>query len=157
MSNMDTVFSDEKDERFLKLVDELDRGYYERIGDELSKYDSYNEFKNPHVVILALDNDTAVACASYRVFDNDSVEFKRVFVKKEYRKRGIAYNLIVQLEKSVIERNFRYSYIVTGKNNHAAIGLYKKLNYELIDNFGQFGDDDRVVCMRKEFEHLHPK
>ena len=157
MSNMDIVFSDEKDERFLKLVDELDAGYYERIGDELSKYDSYNEFKNPHVVILALDNDTAVACASYRVFDNDSVEFKRVFVKKEYRKRGIAYNLIVQLEKSVIERNFRYSYIVTGKNNHAAIGLYKKLNYELIDNFGQFGDDDRVVCMRKEFEHLHPK
>ena len=154
---MDIVFSDEKDERFLKLVDELDAGYYERIGDELSKYDSYNEFKNPHVVILALDNDTAVACASYRVFDNDSVEFKRVFVKKEYRKRGIAYNLIVQLEKSVIERNFRYSYIVTGKNNHAAIGLYKKLNYELIDNFGQFGDDDRVVCMRKEFEHLHPK
>ena len=157
MSNMDIVFSDEKDERFLKLVDELDAGYYERIGDELSKYDSYNEFKNPHVVILALDNDTAVACASYRVLDNDSVEFKRVFVKKEYRKRGIAYNLIVQLEKSVIERNFRYSYIVTGKNNHAAIGLYKKLNYELIDNFGQFGDDDRVVCMRKEFEHLHPK
>ena len=157
MSNMDIVFSDEKDERFLKLVDELDAGYYERIGDELSKYDSYNEFKNTHVVILALDNDTAVACASYRVFDNDSVEFKRVFVKKEYRKRGIAYNLIVQLEKSVIERNFRYSYIVTGKNNHAAIGLYKKLNYELIDNFGQFGDDDRVVCMRKEFEHLHPK
>ena len=154
---MDIVFSDEKDERFLKLVDELDAGYYERIGDELSKYDSYNEFKNPHVVILALDNDTAVACASYRVFDNDSVEFKRVFVKKEYRKRGIAYNLIVQLEKSVIERNFRYSYIVTGKNNHAAIGLYEKLNYELIDNFGQFRDDDMVVCMKKEFEHLHPK
>ena len=125
---MDIVFSDEKDERFLKLVDELDAGYYERIGDELSKYDSYNEFKNPHVVILALDNDTAVACASYRVFDNDSVEFKRVFVKKEYRKRGIAYNLIVQLEKSVIERNFRYSYIVTGKNNHAAIGLYSCLH-----------------------------
>ena len=42
MSNMDTVFSDEKDERFLKLVDELDRGYYERIGDELSKYNIYN-------------------------------------------------------------------------------------------------------------------
>ena len=126
---MDTVFSDEKDERFLKLVDELDAGYYERIGDELSKYDNYNEFKNPHVVLLALDNDTAVACASYRIFDNDSVEFKRIYVKKEYRKRGIAYYLIVQLEKSVIERNFRYSYIVTGKNNHAAIGLYMQSDY----------------------------
>lgn len=152
MDNMDIVFSDEKDERFLKLVEELDRGYYERIGDGLSKYDSYNEFKNPHVVILALDNDTAIACASYRVFDNVSVEFKRVYVKKQYRKRGIAYNLIVQLEKSVIKRDFKYSYIVTGKNNHAAIRLYEKLNYQPIDNFGQFRNDDVVVCMRKEFK-----
>ncbi len=152
MSSMDTIFTDEKDERFLKLVSELDRGYYERIGDELSKYDSYNEFKNPHVVILAFDNDLAVACASYRVLDNDSVEFKRVYVKKDYRKRGIAHNIITQLEKLVVKNNFRYSYIVTGKNNHAAIKLYEKLNYKLIDNFGQFIDDDTVICMKKDFK-----
>ena len=61
MSSMDTIYTDEKDERFLELVGELDRGYYERIGDELSKYDSYNEFKDHHVVILAVDNDNAIA------------------------------------------------------------------------------------------------
>lgn len=147
---MDTLFTDEKNERFLELVSELDRGYYELIGDELAKYDSYNEFKEPHVVILAFDNGIAIACASYRAFDRDSVEFKRVYVKKEYRKRGIAYNIITQLEKSAVKR-FRYSYIVTGKNNHAAIKLYKKLNYKPIDNFGQFKDDDAVICMKKEF------
>ena len=139
---MDTIFTDEKDERFVKLVGELDRGYYERIGEELSKYDS---------VILALDNNDAVACASYRVFDDDSVEFKRVYVKREYRKRGIAYNLIGHLEKSAIRNGFKYSYIVTGKNNQPAIRLYEKLNYELIDNFGQFINDDMVICMKKEF------
>ncbi len=48
---MNTLITDEKDERFLKLVDELDKGYYERIGDELRKYDAYNEFKMPHTVI----------------------------------------------------------------------------------------------------------
>ena len=149
---MDTIFTDEKDERFLKLVGELDRGYYERIGDELSKYDSYNELKNPHIVLLALDNHIAVACASYRVFDNETVEFKRVYVRNEYRKRRIAYTLIVQLEKSVIESGFRHSYIVTGKNNQPARKLYEKLNYELIDNFGQFKDDDTVICMKKEFK-----
>ena len=154
MSSMDTIYTDEKDERFLELVGELDRGYYERIGDELSKYDSYNEFKDHHVVILAVDNDNAVACASYRVFNNDSVEFKRVYVKSEYRKRGIAYNLIKELEKSAVKSDFKYSYIVTGKNNLPAIRLYEKLNYHHIDNFGQFKDDDVVVCMKKEFK-LH--
>ena len=40
---MKTIFTDEKDERFLKLVEELDRGYYELIGDDLEKYKEYDE------------------------------------------------------------------------------------------------------------------
>ena len=96
---METVLTNEKDERFLELVRELDRGYYERIGDELSKYDQYNEFTKPHVVLLALDSGQPIACASYRVLDEDSVEFKRVYVKQAFRKRGIAYCLITELEK----------------------------------------------------------
>ena len=151
MSDMKTVLTDENDERFHDLVMELDKGYFERIGEDLQKYESYNEFKKPHVVILALDGDNAVACASYRIFDEDSVEFKRVFVKKEYRKRGIAYCLIKQLERLVVEKNFKQSYIVTGKRNSAAISLYEKLNYHIIDNFDQFEDDDVVICMKKEF------
>ena len=152
MDYMDTILTDENDKRFLELVNELDRGYYERIGNELSKYDSYNEFKNPHVVLLALDKGIPVACASYRAFDDVSVEFKRVYTKREYRRRGMAYNLITQLEKSAVKNGYRFSYIITGKNNKAAISLYKKLNYKFIDNFGQFKDDNVVICMKKEFK-----
>ena len=148
---MKTVLTDETDERFHNLVSELDKGYFERIGEDLKKYENYNEFKNPHIVILAMDGNNPVACASYRIFDEDSVEFKRVFVKKEYRKRGIAYCLIRNLEKIVMINNFKYSYIVTGKKNFAAINLYKKLDYQVIDNIGQFSDDDVVICMKKEF------
>ena len=150
MNNMETILTDEKDERFKNLVAELDKGYFERIGDDLQKYESYNEFKNPHVVILALDRNDAVACASYRTFNENSVELKRVFVKREYRKRGITYCLIKELEKSIINNNFKHSYIVTGKKNFAAINLYKKLNYQTITNFGQFRDDNAVICMKKE-------
>ena len=109
---MKTFLTNQDDERLLKLVDELDQGYYELIGDELSKYEKYNEFKQPHTVILALDLDKAIACASYRVCSENSIEFKRVYVKKEYRKKGIAYCLIKELEKH-LDENYRYSYIVT--------------------------------------------
>lgn len=148
---MNTEITNEKDERFLRLVEELDYGYYQRIGDELEKYNEYNEFKNPHIVILLIDDGDAIACASYRAFDEQSVEFKRVYVKKEYRKMGIAYGLIKNLEKDAIEKGFRHSYIVTGKNNHAAIGLYEKLDYVKTDKFGQFNDDETVICMKKNF------
>ncbi len=148
---MKTVFTDEKDERFLKLVEELDYGYYKLIGDELKKYEQYNEFNDPHFVILLLESEQPIACASYRACGKDSVEFKRVYVKKEYRKRGIAFCLIRKLEENVIENGFRDSYIVTGKNNFAAIGLYEKLDYEKIAKFGQFKEDETVICMKKCF------
>lgn len=147
---MKSVLTNQDDERFLKLVDELDQGYYELIGDELSKYEKYNEFKQHHTVILALDSDKPIACASYRVCSENSIEFKRVYVKKEYRKKGIVYDLIKQLEGS-LDADYRYSFIVTGKHNHAAIKLYEKLNYEEIPKFGQFKDDETVICMKKEF------
>lgn len=148
---MKTVWTNEKDERFLDLVEELDYGYYQLIGDKLEKYKQYNEFKDPHVVILMEDDDEEIACASYRKFDEESVEFKRVYVKEEYRKRGIAYSLMKELEKDVIENGFKYSYIVTGKNNHAAIGLYEKLDFFKTDKFGQFKEDETVLCMKKDF------
>ena len=34
---MKTILTDEKDKQFLKLVEELDYGYYMNIGDELEK------------------------------------------------------------------------------------------------------------------------
>jgi predicted GNAT family acetyltransferase len=148
---MKTVFTNEKDERFLRLVEELDYGYYKRIGNELKKYEQYNELNDPHLVILLLESEQPIACASYRACGNDSVEFKRVYVKKEYRKRGIASCLIRKLEKRVIENGYIHSYIVTGKNNFAAIGLYEKLDYEEIPKFGQFKDDETVICMKKYF------
>ena len=53
--------------------------------------------------------------------------------------------------KDVIEKGFEHSYIVTGNNNHAAIRLYEKLDYFKTDKFGQFKDDETVLCMKKDF------
>ena len=64
---------------------------------------------------------------------------------------GIASELMNELEKDAISNGFRYSYIVTGKNNNAAIRLYEKLDYEKTAKFGQFRDDKTVICMKKEF------
>ena len=148
---MKSIITNEKDERFLKLVRELDNGYYQRIGEDLSKYNEYNSLEIPHVVILLIYSGKNVACASYRVLSKDSVEFKRVYVKKDYRRKGIAFKLIERLERDVIEKGFRYSYIVTGKNNTPAIGLYEKLNYHIIPNIKGFEDDKRIISMKKDF------
>lgn len=148
---MKTVITEEKDVRFLKLIRELDNGYYRRIGDGLSKYDKYNSFETPYIVILLIDSGKSVACASYRTLNKDRVEFKRVFVKRGYRRKEIAFKLIKTLERDAIEKGFRHSYIITGKNNIPAIRLYEKLDYHQIPNIKGFEDDDVVISMKKDF------
>lgn len=148
---MKTLITDEKDERFIKLVRELDNGYYQRIGEELSRYDKYNSLETHHVVILLMTSNEGVACASYRVFNKNSVEFKRVYVKREYRKKGIAFKIIKQLEQNAIEKGFKHAYIITGKNNIPAIRLYEKLDYYQIPNIEGFEDDEVVISMKKDF------
>ena len=152
--NMETVLTNEKDERFIELTKELDNEYFEKHGDVVLKYQEYNDLKDSHIVLLALLYGKPIACASYRLFDKDSIEIKRVYVKRRYRKKGIAYKLVKQLEKLAMEENFKYSYIETGSENIPAINLYKKLDYETIDSFGQFEGDDLCICMRKEFKSL---
>lgn len=148
---MKTVITEEKDVRFLKLIRELDKGYYRRIGDGLSKYDKYNSFETPYIVILLIDSGKSVACASYRTLNKDRVEFKRVFVKRGYRRKEIAFKLIKTLERDAIEKGFRHSYIITDKNNIPAIRLYEKLDYHQIPNIKGFEDDDVVISMKKDF------
>lgn len=151
---METVLTDERDERFIYLSNELDNEYLRNIGEDALKYKEYNTLLDPHVVLLLLNWGNPIACASYRVLDSESIEIRRVFVKRRYRKRNIAYKLVKALEKLAMENNFRYSYLETGTENTASIGLYKKLGYEKIDNFGFFKDDDACICMKKEFKSL---
>ena len=151
---MESIITDEKDERFIELVKELDNEYFQIHGDIVNKYKDYNELKDPHLVLLVLNWDRPIACASFRLFDKDTIEIKRVYVKKRYRRKGIAYKLVKQLEKLAIEENFKYSIIETGSNNTAAIELYKKLDYEIVDNFGFFEGDDMCICMKKEFKTM---
>jgi ribosomal protein S18 acetylase RimI-like enzyme len=151
---MESVITNEKDERFIELTRELDNEYFMKLGDVVERYKDHNALTDPHIVILALNWGNPIACASFRFIDKDTIEIRRVYVKRRYRRKGIAYKLIKQLEKLAMEENFKYSVIETGKNNEAAINLYKKLDYEIIDNFGLFEGDDLCICMKKQFKSM---
>ena len=151
---MQIVLTDERDERFLELSNKLNEEYLENVGDVALNYQDHNSLDEPHFVALAMNWDKAIACASFKVCSIDSVEIKRVYVTKRHRRKGIAYQLVKQLEKLAFENGFKYFYIATGKTNEAAINLYKKLGYEVTDNFGIFKDDDVCICMKKRYESL---
>ncbi len=151
---MESIITNEKDERFIELTKELDNEYYQLYGDIVLKYKEYNDLNDPHIVMLVLNWGNPIACGSFKLFDKDTIEIKRLYVKRRYRRKGIGYKIVKQLEKLAIEENFKYSIIETGSENEAAIRLYEKLDYEKIDNFGQFEGDEMCICMKKEFKTM---
>lgn len=148
---MEFIITNEKDPNFLNLCNKLDNEYFEIHGPEALKYKEFNKITSPHVVVLAIDKEKAIGCGSYKKFELDnSIEIKRVFVDKKYRKQGIATKIIQMLEDIAIANDYVYSYLETGKTNHAAIKTYKKLGYYLIENFGFLKQDEICICMKKD-------
>jgi GNAT superfamily N-acetyltransferase len=79
----------------------------------------------------------------------DVVEIKRMFVLPEHRGKGIAGQILQQLEIWAAEGNNSTCILETGKKQPEAIALYKKAGYKIIPNYGQYENVENSVCMEK--------
>jgi len=58
-----------------------------------------------------------------------------LYVKRNYRKKGIAKELIKTFTNFAIEKKAKRIFLKVSINNLKAINLYKKLNFKMIDYF----------------------
>lgn len=144
------VSTNANNDHFVKLTNLLDKEFYETFGDMVKRYEEFNRLEEIHDVIVLYDGIIPVACGSFKKYNNDTVEMKRVFVCKEYRQKGLATKIMQRLEKSATKQGFVYSILETGVELKPAIALYKSLGYEIIDNYAQYEDDSICVCMKKK-------
>ena len=130
----------------------LDDFLNERAGGEENRaeYISYNLTDDIHDVIIAYDNDVPVGAAGFKKYDDECAEVKRVFVKREYRRKGIASRLMRLLENAASERGYKYLLLESGEPLAEAMALYRKIGYRVIANYGQYKDMPSSVCMKKE-------
>lgn len=146
------IYTDGRNQDFINLCKLLDEYLNEIAGGEENRkqYISYNALDNIHDVILAHDDDNEpIGCASFKRYDEKTAEVKRVFVKKEYRRKGISKTLMILLEKRAREKGFSTLLLETGAPLVEAIALYHSLGYLIIANYGQYKDLRGSVCMQK--------
>ena len=136
-------------EDFRNLVNELDKELAIRDGDEHAFYAQYNKLDTiKHAVVLYV-NDEPVGCGAIRPFDDTSVEVKRMFVPLEHRGRGIAKDVLKELEAWAVELSFKRCILETGLKQPEAIALYTKAGYNSIPNYGQYQGMYNSVCFEK--------
>ena len=134
---------------FQHLVHLLDQYLVIVDGNEHSFYDQYNKIDAIKNVVVYYENDLAIGCGAFKKFDNNSVEIKRMFVKPEYRGKGVAVKILNELELWAREINYSEAILETGKKQTEAIRLYEKAGYIIIPNYGQYANIENSICMKK--------
>ncbi len=122
------------------LVAELSREYDERYGlndgipssVELSRYPT-RRFQpvDGGTFLLLVENGQAVAGGAFmRADDDTTVEVKRVWTHSAHRRRGLARQVVAELEAEAARRGIRSIVLTTGARQPEAVALYLALGYE---------------------------
>lgn len=140
--------SDNSDFRALVIL--LDRYLSHTDGEEHSFYAQYNKLDKIRQVVVAYSGDIPVGCGAIKEYTPDIAEVKRMFVHPDYRGQGIARLILEELELWAGESGFSKCILETGKRQIEAVGLYQKMNYKVIPNYGQYRGVENSVCMEKQ-------
>jgi GNAT superfamily N-acetyltransferase len=134
---------------FINLVKDLDAFLKITDGDEHEFYNQYNHIDLIKHTVVAYVNNKPVGCGALKPFDSDDIEIKRMFTQTEARGNGIATKILQELEAWAKELNYKSCILETGIRQIEAIGLYKKNNYVLMSNYGQYKNVENSLCFKK--------
>lgn len=150
-SSMTYIYSNGKNQDFAYLCTLLDGVLNVSSGGEENRVEQakYNGLEQIHDVVVVYEDSIAVACASFKFFDEESVELKRVYVKDDYRRKGIAREMIKQLEESARKQGYKRFVLETLDASVEAITLYSSIGYQRIANYGPYAKIESSICMEK--------
>ncbi|MGW2208650.1 GNAT family N-acetyltransferase [Streptomyces sp. NPDC001781] len=122
------------DPRVRPLLRELGEEYSARYGRdahaELARYPD-EEFTAPHggVLLLILEGGAPVAGGAFRRYDADTAELKRIWTHSRHRRRGLAREVVAELEREARARGYRRIHLTTGPRQPEARALYLNTGY----------------------------
>lgn len=134
---------------FQKLVVELDKDLAIRDGEEHSFFAQFNKIDKIKYVVVVYEKEKAVGCGAIKEYEENVMEIKRMFVPLEKRGKGIASIVLKELENWAKELGYKKCILETGIKQPEAIGLYKKNDFSIIKNYGQYAEVENSVCFEK--------
>jgi GNAT superfamily N-acetyltransferase len=147
---MKLLRTDSTNKDFIELVKQLDADLAIRDGDDHPFYDQFNKIDSIKYTVVAYDeNNTSVGCGAIKQFEPNVMEVKRMYVPLEQRGKGIAVEVLKELEIWAKELGNSKCILETGIKQPEAISLYKKCGYRFIDNYGQYAGVENSICFEK--------
>ena len=101
--------------------DEMFRRYWDLIGPA-GPPPPEPELVHRGICLLVKFYSLPVACGAVRELGTGTAELKRVYVRSEFRRRGLARWLLSELEQRATELDYRRLRLETGKRQEGTLG-----------------------------------
>jgi len=134
---------------FIKLVQHLDTYLKVKDGDDHSFYNQFNNIDKLKYVIIAYQNNIPFGCGAIKKFNPETMEIKRMFVSPKGRGKGSGTKILLALESWAKELKYTKCVLETGIVLPKAVALYKKNEYQIIQNYGQYKGIKNSICFEK--------
>ena len=134
---------------FINLVKNLDAYLKVKDGDDHSFYNQFNDIDMLKYVIVAYHNDIPVGCGAIKKLSSETMEIKRMYVSPKGRGNGIGTKILLALESWAKELKYTKCILETGIVLSEAVALYKKNEYQIIQNYGQYKGIKNSICFEK--------
>lgn len=128
---MNIVSANTSDRQALQLFSEHDDFMLDFLGDDKVYYTRYSENENIENVWIAYENNLPIGCIAYRKKSPDVGEVKRLFIKKEYRGKGISRELFSVMKSHAKSQGCCKLHLDTRITLEPAVSLYKSLGFEI--------------------------
>ena len=137
-------FEEVKSDKDYNLAAKLFKEYASQLNLDLSFQNFEEEIINIEeqnskpdgLILIAYDIDrNPIGCFGIRKFADSVCELKRMYLKKEMRRKGIGKQLLIKAIESAKALNYRYIRLDTLPTMETAIILYEKMGFYEIDAY----------------------
>ncbi|WP_309139170.1 GNAT family N-acetyltransferase [Brevibacillus sp. RS1.1] len=138
-------------ELFLEYVDSLGVDLsFQNIAIELQNIPG--EYAPPDgCILLALDNEQPAGCVALRKIDEQVCEMKRLYVKPEWKGRGVGKKLALAIIDEAKFRGYSFIRLDTLPTMEQAIQLYRSLEFYPIEPY-RFNPIEGTLYMEKQLK-----
>ena len=135
----------------LLLTDEVQLEYVRRYGGsgDINPLDPAEFLPPDGLFFMAYVDGVPAAMGGWRRHGDD-VEIRRMYVRPQFQRLGLARALLARIESTAAEAGFTRMILETGKAQPEAIELYHSAGYVDIPAFGFYADYDDSIHMGKQ-------
>lgn len=126
------------DEQIRQLFSEHDDFMIAFLGEDKIYYTRYGAHEHLEKIWGVYVEDSPVGCVAYREKEAGVGEVKRLFIKEEYRGKGLSKELLGEVEGYAREKGCHTLFLDTRITLEPAVSLYRASGFDIVFQQGLY-------------------